>query len=230
MLKPRTPRRCNSLVGSTSESMLARQGFERMTLALGERLVRFGEVPTYVYFPIESVISIVSSTDAGQSVEVAAVGNEGIAARVGAAASGASPVDLLVQVEGSAFRLDGRRLRDRIERSPTFRRRWIEYLDTLVAQIAQTAVCNRYHTAPRRLARWLLTVADRARADTIPLTHEFAAILVGGDRPRVSFALRQLRDRHLVEHRRGRVTILDRARLTAFSCECYLRLANASRR
>jgi hypothetical protein len=77
----------------------------------------------------------------------------------------------------------------------------------------------------QRLARWLLTVSDRAETDTIPLTHEFAAILVGGDRPRVSLALRSLRDRHLVEQRRGQLRILDRAGLTKAACACYLRVA-----
>jgi CRP-like cAMP-binding protein len=142
-----------------------------------------GDVQTHAYFPVEPVISVVSSTERGQSVEIAAVGREGLVASLGATVSEESSVDRIVQVPGGAFRLEGARLRARIEQSSMFRQRWLDHLHMLVAQIAQTAVCNRYHTAQRRLARWLLTVADRAETDTTPLIHEFAAILVGGDRP-----------------------------------------------
>jgi CRP-like cAMP-binding protein len=228
MAKRSTPASHNVVLGTATELELGRQGFERISLDVGARLVQLGDISTHVYFPVEGVISIVSSTDRGQSVEVAAVGREGVAGGLGAAVSERSPVDLIVQVPGIAFRLDSRALRTRIDQSSPFRTRWLEHLHTLVAQIAQTAVCNRYHTAPRRLARWLLTVADRAETETIPLTHEFAAILVGGDRPRVSVALRSLRERRLVEHRRGQLRILDRQGLTRAACECYLRIATAS--
>ncbi len=220
--------RSNLLLGTITEAELRRQGFEWTATKLGERLVQLGDVQTHAYFPVDGVISIVSSTDRGQSVEVAAVGREGLAASLAAAVSAESPVDLIVQVPGSALRLDGARLRERIEQSSTFRQRWLEHLHMLVAQIAQTAVCNRYHTAQRRLARWLLTVADRAETDTIPMTHEFAAILVGGDRPRVSRALRGLRERRFVDHRRGQLRIVDRKGLTKAACECYRRIASVS--
>jgi CRP-like cAMP-binding protein len=188
-----------------------------------------GDVQTHAYFPVEPVISVVSSTERGQSVEIAAVGREGLVASLGATVSEESSVDRIVQVPGGAFRLEGARLRARIEQSSMFRQRWLDHLHMLVAQIAQTAVCNRYHTAQRRLARWLLTVADRAETDTTPLIHEFAAILVGGDRPRVSMALRGLRERRRVEHRRGQLLrILDREGLTEAACECYLTVATAT--
>jgi CRP-like cAMP-binding protein len=222
--------RHNLLLGRISEPELRRQGFERITLKLGDTLVHVGAIPTHAYFPVTGVISIVSSTDRGQSVEVAAVGREGMAAVVGAMVSEQSPVDLIVQVPGAAYQLHGTQLRARLDQSSAFRQRWMEYLHLLVAEIAQTAVCNRYHTAQRRLARWLLTVSDRAETDTVPLTHEFAAILVGGDRPRVSMALRSLRDRHLVEHRRGQLRILDRGGLTKAACACYLRTVTATQR
>jgi CRP-like cAMP-binding protein len=217
-----------NLLLDADEPDLRRQGFELISLALGERLVHLGDVPTHAYFPVEGVISIVSSTERGQSVEIAAVGREGMAASISAVLSGYSHVDLMVQVPGTAFRLDGARMRAHIEQSSLFRHRWLAHIHMLVAQMAQSAVCNRYHSGQRRLARWLLTVADRAGTDTIPLTHEFAAALVGGDRPRVSVALRALRERRLVEHRRGQLRIVDREGLINVSCECYLRLMKAS--
>ena len=162
--------------------------------------------------------------DRGQTVEVAAIGREGLADSIGAAASGALVVDLVVQVPGVAFRLEAARLRALIEERSVFRERWLQYLHMLASQMAQSAVCNRYHSGQRRLARWLLTVADRAGIDTIPLTHEMAATFVGGDRPRVSLALRALRERRLVEHRRGQLRIVNRKGLLKMSCECYRRV------
>jgi CRP-like cAMP-binding protein len=176
------------------------------------------------------VISVVSSTDRGDTVEVAAIGREGLAAGVAAGVPAQSPFDLVVQVPGNALRLDGTRLREHIDRSADFRQRWFEYLHMLITQMAQTAVCNRYHGSARRLARWLLTVADRADAEAFPLTHEFAATMVGGNRPRVSVAMRSLREQHLVEHRRGQLKILDREGLTKAACECYLRVATATQK
>jgi CRP-like cAMP-binding protein len=223
-LTPSATGRRNLLLRDADESDLRRQGFQLVTLGLGDRLVHVGDVPTHAYFPIEGVISIVSSTDRGQSVEVAAVGREGLAASAAVAAAEPSPVDLVVQVAGAAFRLDGDRFRARIEESPVFRDRWLTFINRLMGQMAQSAACNRFHSGRRRLARWLLTVADRAETETIPLTHEFAAALVGGDRPRVSVALRALRERQLVDHRRGQLTIVDRDGLSEASCECYERV------
>ena len=222
--------RHNLLLGEPgSRSQLHLEGLERITLGLADRLVRVGNVPTHAYFPLEGVISIISSTTDGDTVEVASVGREGLAAGISCALYAHSPVDLLVQVPGVALRLDADRLRQQIERHSAFRRRWLEYLHMLITQMAQTAVCNRYHPAVCRLARWLLTVADRAETDTIPLTHEFASTMVGGNRPRVSMAMRNLRERRLIEHRRGRVTIVDRPGLTNAACECYLRVATIAR-
>jgi CRP-like cAMP-binding protein len=214
----------NVLLADADEFDLRAQGFEHRPLTLGERLVRLGDIPTHAYFPIEGVISIISSTDQGQTVEVAAIGREGLATGVGTTATGASIVDLVVQVPGAALQLSANRFRERLDEVPEFRSRWLQYHDMLVSLIAQSAVCNRYHSGRRRLARWLLTLADRAGTDTIPLTHEMAATFVGGDRPRVSVALRSLRERGLVEHRRGQVTIIDREGLSRMSCECYGRV------
>jgi CRP-like cAMP-binding protein len=197
---------------------------EEVPLVLGEHLVRVGDIPAYAYFPLIGVISVVSTTPQGDTVEVAAVGKEGLAGGLAAARALPSPFDLLVQVPGKAVRMEREPLIRRIDQSARFRQRWLDYLHDLMVQIAQSAVCNRYHQAPRRLARWLLTVADRAQSETIPMTHEFAATMVGGDRPRVTMAVRALRSRRLVHQERGELTILDRAGLINVACDCYSRV------
>ena len=204
--------------------------FEEVDLVLGRRLVRAGDIPAHAYFPINGVISVVSTTAGGNTVEVAAVGKEGLVPGLAAARALPSPFDLLVQVPGKAVRIERARLFEHIERSPKFRQRWLDYMHLLIIQIAQSAVCNRYHPARRRLARWLLTVADRAQSETIPLTHEFAATMLGGDRPRVTLAMRALRSRRLVHQHRGELTILNRTGLISAACECYARVSAATKR
>jgi CRP-like cAMP-binding protein len=135
--------------------------------------------------------------------------------------AGRSPFRLLVQVPGSAFRIDSGALLEYVNSTPAFRQRLLRYMNVVVGQITQSAVCNRYHNGQRRLARWLLAVSDRAESDIIPVTHEFAANMVGDLRPRVTAAIRALRNRGLIRHRRAEITILDREGLTRAACECY---------
>jgi len=190
--------------------------FERVELPSGRRLVAFGEVGRYAYFPLEGVISFVSVTRTGHTVEVAAVGKEGVAGAWATAAASPSPFDLIVQVPGSAIRVQRAGLMDLFAQPRTLR-----FFHLLIGEIAQSAVCNRYHSGTRRLVKWLLMVADRANSDTIPLTHQFAAFMLGAGRPRVTAAMNQLRRRGFVGYQRGQVTLIDRPALVRQSCDCY---------
>jgi CRP-like cAMP-binding protein len=220
----------NLLLSALTRAVDADGELDEIALVLGERLLHVGDIPRYAYFPLTGVISVVATTERGDSVEVAAIGREGLAAGLAAARALPSSFDLLVQVPGTAVRITHKRLFRLIEGSARFRRAWLDYLHVVMAQMAQSAVCNRYHPASRRLARWLLAVSDRANTDTIPLTHEFAATMVGGDRPRMTTAMRALRSRGFVQQHRGELTILNRPGLSAFSCECYSRVRAVSRR
>ena len=198
-----------------------RAALEPVTLEAGHTLVDLNDVASHVYFPNNGVISLLSATERGDSVEVAAIGREGVAALTAMLGDGRSPFRLLVQVPGSAFRVESSALLDYVQSTPAFRERLLRYLNVVVGQITQSAVCNRYHKGQRRLARWLLAVSDRAESDVIPVTHEFAANMVGDLRPRVTAAIRALRDRRLIRHRRAEITILDREGLAQVACECY---------
>jgi CRP-like cAMP-binding protein len=198
-----------------------RAALEPVRLETSQTLVELNEVASHVYFPNNGVISLLSATRRGDSVEVGAIGREGVAALTAMLGSGRSPFRLLVQVPGNAFRVESGALLDYVHSSPAFRERLLRYLNVLVGQITQSAVCNRYHKGQRRLARWLLAVSDRAESDVIPVTHEFAANMVGDLRPRVTAAMRALRDRGLIRHRRAEITILDRQGLRGAACECY---------
>jgi CRP-like cAMP-binding protein len=212
----------NLILRATDENpALARIGFEVVELLLGDQLVELGSMMTRAYFPISGVISLLSSTPAGDTVEVAAIGREGVAASPFVAGLAPSPFHLVVQVEGTALRIDHRRLVAYLDEQPDMRERLLRFLHTLIGQISQSAVCNRFHTTRQRLARWLLFVADRAQRDTVPMTHEVAALMVGGTRPRVTAAIQGLRRRGFIQYRRGEVSILDREGLAHVSCDCY---------
>jgi CRP-like cAMP-binding protein len=209
------------LQASSDGGPLAQTGFQLVPLTLGEQLVELGSTMTYAYFPTRGVISLLSSTPGGNTVEVAAIGHEGVAAPPFLAGVAPSPFHVVVQVEGSALRINHQRLATHLDERPEMRERLLRFLHTLVAQISQSAVCNRFHTTRQRLARWLLFVADRAQRDTVPMTHEVAALMVGSTRPRVTAAIQGLRRRGFIEHRRGEVSILDREGLSRVSCDCY---------
>jgi CRP-like cAMP-binding protein len=212
----------NLILRATDENRaLARLGFEVVELSPGEKLVELGSMMTRAYFPVSGVISLLSSTPAGHTVEVAAIGREGVAASPFVGGLAPSPFHVVVQVEGTALRIDHRRLVAYLDEQPEMRERLLRFVHTLVGQISQSAVCNRFHTTRQRLARWLLFVADRARRDTVPMTHEAAARMVGGTRPRVTAAIQGLRRRGFIQYRRGEVSILDREGLARTSCDCY---------
>jgi CRP-like cAMP-binding protein len=202
-----------------------RSVFERVPLTQGDALIRVGEQTTHAYFPVEGVISLVGGTTGGDTVEVAAVGREGVAGAFGVLGNRPSPYNLIVQVPGTAMRVHRSVLADVVERSQPMRDRTWTFFHGLVAEITQSAVCNRYHMGDRRLARWLLTIADRAQSATIPITHEFAALMIGGVRPRVTTMMHRLRRAGSIRYGRGEVTIVNRQALEDAACNCYALIA-----
>jgi CRP-like cAMP-binding protein len=196
------------------------RGLERVHLVVGACLVRFGQVSRYAYFPLSGVISLVAVTGAGQAVEVSAIGRNGVAGASATVVGGLSPFELMVQVPGDAIQADRAALLSLLAPEHALGE-MVQFAHLLIAEIAQSSVCNRYHRSDRRLARWLLTLSDRAETDTFPMTHETIALLTGTVRPRVTTAMDDLRRRGVLRYRRGHVTIVDRAALAGRCCECY---------
>jgi CRP-like cAMP-binding protein len=190
----------------------------------GETLIAPWEPITELYFPIDCIISIVSETPEGQSVEVATVGREGM---VGAAAflgSAVAPLRTMCQVAGPA--LVGRTV-DLVEEDgeSAFRATILRYSHTMLVQASVAAACNRLHPLEQRAARWLLTTSDALEQSRFTLTHEFFAIMLGAHRPSVSLAAQMLQQAGLITYHRGEVEILDHAGLTDAACSCYLTIA-----
>jgi CRP-like cAMP-binding protein len=132
-----------------------------------------------------------------------------------------SPIRALVQGGGTALRMNAARFRKELQRSAPLQRELNRYTHSLMAQITQTAACNRFHMVPARLARWLLMTRDRVLSDQFYLTHEFLSHMLGVRRVGVTEAASALQRRKLIAYRRGNITILDHGGLETASCQCY---------
>jgi CRP-like cAMP-binding protein len=180
-----------------------------------------GDKMPYVYFPNTGVISMLTVMENGSAVEISTIGNEGMADLFVFLGLEESDSRLLIQVPGTAMRMDSDRFREHVERIPALRRLVGYYAIALFALVAQSAACNRMHPLAARCARWLLMTHDRVDAAEFPMTHEFLSEMLGVRRPSVSIAAEALQSAGLIKYHRGKVTILDRAALEGASCECY---------
>jgi CRP-like cAMP-binding protein len=198
-----------------------RSQLEPVTLEFGQVLYQPGRTIRYVYFPVTCLISLLTAVDRRRTLEVGMVGNEGMAGMPFILGMGVSGVRALVQGGGNALRIASAPFRLEFGRNLALQQALYRYTYALMAQISQTAACNRFHSAEARLARWLLMTRDRVASDEFPLTHEFLAHMLGVRREGVTEAASALRRRKLIDYSRGKIRILDARRLMAASCSCY---------
>jgi CRP-like cAMP-binding protein len=194
---------------------------QQVSLAYGDILSEPGDHIRHVYFPNSGIISLLTPLDGHESVEVGLVGREGMAGMGLFLGSSISPVQMLVQGSGTATRIKATSFRNEIKRNPALQRELSHYLYAFMAQVAQTAACNRHHQLEQRLARWLLMMHDRVRSNEFRLTQEFLAHMLGVRRVGVTKAAGLLQEKKLISYRRGNITILDRKGLERASCRCY---------
>src|SRR5436190_17491568 len=190
-------------------------GLEPVTLAFGEVLYEPGEPIRDVYFPTGSLVSLLTLVEGRLALEVGLVGREGMVGVALALGIGVSPVRALVQGSGTALRMNAARFRKELQRSAPLQRELYRYTHSLMAQITQTAACNRFHMVPARLARWLLMTRDRVLSDRFYLTHDFLADMLGVQRGAVTLAAVTLQQKKVIDYSRGNITILNRKRLKA---------------
>lgn len=179
------------------------------------------EPAQFVYFPYSCVVSIVNTVAGGSTVEVGTVGNEGMAGIAVYLDSGVTPNRTLVQVAGKMARLSAASFKTVAEHSPEIRKLLNRFTLAFLAQVSQTAACNRAHTIDERCARWLLMTHDRVAGDSFSLTHEFLAYMLGVRRAGVTIAAGILQKAGLISYKRGRIRIIDRKGLEDASCDCY---------
>jgi CRP-like cAMP-binding protein len=198
-----------------------RSQLEPVKLRFGQVLYQPGGTIKYVYFPVDCLISLLTAVDKRRTLEVGMVGNEGMAGMPFILGMGVSGVRALVQGGGSALRIASAPFRIEFARNLPLQQALYRYTYALMAQISQTAACNRFHSAEARLARWLLMTRDRVESDQFPLTHEFLAHMLGVRREGVTEAASALRRRKLIDYSRGHIQIMDAGRLMKVSCSCY---------
>jgi CRP-like cAMP-binding protein len=175
----------------------------------------------FVYFVESGIVSLVAVTRSGHSVEVAIVGREGVAGIADALGEHPLPYRLVVQSSGLAYRVPVRVIRDHILTCSALHQLLMGYSQSVMHQLAQSAVCNRFHSSVQRLARWLLLTSNRAETNQLVATHEIVAQMVGAPRSAVTQSAAAMRRRGIIDYRRGVFTIKSTARLQTMACECF---------
>lgn len=196
-------------------------GLEQVTLTFGDTIYEPAAAIRHVYFPSDSLVSLLTLVEGHLALEVGLIGREGMLGVSLALGVKTSPVRALVQGSGTALRMKSARFLQELRRSPPLQQEIYRYTHALMAQVTQTAACNRFHVVEARLARWLLMTRDRVRSDQFRLTQEFLAHMLGVRRVGVTKAASALQKQHLISYSRGNIKILDLKKLEAVCCPCY---------
>ena len=190
-------------------------------MPLGQVLHEPGVEMTHMYFPVTAIVSILYVTENGSSAEIALVGNEGlvgIALFMGGATTNSRAV---VQSAGTGYRLAAHKMKVAFDRGGPVLHLLLRYTQALITLMSQTAACNRHHTVHQQLCRWLLLSLDRLGGSELRMTQELIANALGVRREGVTAEAGRLQANSAIRYHRGRITVLDRAKLEAGTCECY---------
>jgi len=194
---------------------------ELVLLEPGQVLCESGRAPAYVYFPTSAIVSLLYMTEDGGSAEIAVIGNDGVVGVSLFMGGNSTPSRSVVQCAGQAYRLRAQRVRDEFDSGGPALGVVLRYTQAMMAQVAQTAVCNRYHSIDQQLARRLLLGLDRLPTHSLQMTQELLANLLGVRREGVTAAALKLQLAGVIRYSRGHIDVLDRARLEHRACECY---------
>ncbi len=196
-------------------------GLERVDLEVGQVLSESGRTPSYVYFPTTAIVSLLYMTKDGGSAEIAVVGNDGVVGVSVFMGGNATPSQAVVQAAGQAYRLRAQLVKAAVDGGGPVLKILLRYTQAMIAQVAQTAVCNRYHAIDQQLCRRLLLSLDRLPTDSLTMTQELLANLLGVRREGVTAAALKLQLAGVIRYSRGHIDVLDRVRLENRACECY---------
>jgi CRP-like cAMP-binding protein len=195
--------------------------FETVELKFKDSLHEPGDPTPFVYFPDDGVVSLLTVLENGMAVQLGHVGREGMVDISVFLGLEASESRIIIQVPGSAQRMDSMRFRRHVDALPGLRPIMGAYVIEFFTMVAQTTACNRQHTIQQRFARWVLMTQDRTAREEFPITQEFLAEMLGVSRPKVTGVAGAMKRRGLIDYRRGLMTVENRARLEKAACECY---------
>lgn len=194
---------------------------ELVSLPLGMVLYESDGALDYVYFPTDSIVSLLYVMQDGASAEIAVTGYEGLIGIALFMGGETTPSRAVVQSAGSGYRLEAAFLKREFEDGGPLQHLALRYTQALITQMGQTAVCNRHHTVEQQLCRWLLLSLDRLPSNELTMTQELIANMLGVRREGVTEAAGRLQKAGLIEYSRGHIVVLDRTKLEARVCECY---------
>jgi CRP-like cAMP-binding protein len=194
---------------------------EPVTLPLGMVLYESGGTLGYVYFPTDSIISLLYVMEDGASAEIAVTGYEGLVGIALFMGGETTPSRAVVQSAGSGYRLKAALLKKEFDIGGALQHLALRYTQALITQMAQTAVCNRHHSVEQQLSRWLLLSLDRLPSNELSMTQDLIANMLGVRREGVTEAAGRLQKAGLIQYSRGHIVVLDRPKLEARVCECY---------
>lgn len=221
---PQSPKsKINYLLSSLPVDAYARlvPNLELVALPLGKVLYESGDTLRHVYFPVDCIVSLLYVMEDGASAEISVVGKEGIIGVALFMGGESTPSRAVIQSGGYAYRLLAQKFKDEFNRHSEFLMLLLRYTQSLITQIAQTAVCNRHHSIDQQLSRWLLLSLDRLPTNRLTMTQELIANMLGVRREGVTESAGKLQKLGVIEYSRGHITVLDRAQLEELSCECY---------
>jgi CRP-like cAMP-binding protein len=230
--------RDNWLLGQLPGTALMRlkPHLELVQLHRKQVLFRAHEPLRAAYFPATAVVSLVTTLESGESLEVGLIGRDGLAGTAVFPGIPTMSCDGIVRISGWAHRIGADALRRELLLDQTLSWTVIRYMHVLLVRSMQMSVCNAVHPVEQRCIRWMLTVNDliphndRIPDDDIPLTHELLATMLGVRRPTVTLVLRSLHKTDLVREMRGRIRVQDRLGLESLCCECYRTMRDEQRR
>lgn len=213
----------NHLLAALSDDVYDRllPHLELAALPLGKVLYESGDTLRYVYFPLDCIVSLLYVMKSGASAEISVVGNEGLIGVALFMGGESTTSRAIVQSAGHAYRLKGNLLKSEFNLHGDMLHLMLRYTQSLLTQMAQTAVCNRHHSIDQQLCRWLLLSLDRLPNNELSMTQELIANMLGVRREGVTDAAGKLQKLGVIEYCRGHITVLDRPKLEELCCECY---------
>ncbi len=218
-----TPRPDNYILANLSEEEYAQlsKSLVRVELPLGFQFAGPGDYAEYVYFPTAGVVSTTAVTQAGEIVEIGMVGSDGLVGVQALLGQREALYSIVMQIGGHGLRAKVSVAKQMLDEPGSFRDLFYQDIALQMLQMGQSALCNRLHEVKARLARWLLTAADRNQSEYIPLTQEFLSQMLGSRRSTVTVMAGELQREGLITYSRGKITITNREDLQHVACECY---------
>jgi CRP-like cAMP-binding protein len=208
----------NALPNESFEALAGH--FKIFEAPVGNRIFE-QDARTDVYFPLNAVISLLRNLEDGGTLEVTMIGAEGVVGINAVLGVDKNAAEGLVQGKGQVAMIAGKELRRQMDHDPALRNILYYFIYAMIAHVSQLACCNRLHVVEQRLAHWLLLLQDRTGSDEMPLTQEFLGRMLSTRRAGINAAMKSLELAGTIEHARGRVRVINRAKLEEASCECY---------